>query len=314
MKKHKEESKATTLEFGDVSLDSELGMYYIDMRPAMVNYTSNIYNGAFDENGVPMIQDPEGNLRYYPVNVAQYGFMQHAEYISSKNEKSLSILKACIEKLIDLKTDYKDSYVWLHHTIDVIYNIQPPWASSMAQGEVMSLFLRYYQISENPIHLEVAQMAYKFLQLEDDPYSVRRKDEKGYLWFEEYPSSPPSYVLNGFIYTLFGLYDLYRVTKDQTVKADIDACLDTLKANLHIYDAGYWSYYDLRKKELVRYYYQKNVHVLQLRILHKLTNEQLFEKYAKKWAKTLNRVNFIFVQIMYRVLPRWRKIRSNAKN
>ena len=312
--KHKEESKTVSLKLGDVSLSKELGSYYIDMRPAIVNYTNNIYNGAFDEKGVPMIQDSEGKLAYYPVNVAQYGFMQHAEYLSSKKEESLSVLKACIERLIEMKTEYKGTFVWFHHSEDLNYHIPAPWASAMAQGEIMSLFLRYYQISNDPIHLEAARKAYQFLQIEDDTHSVRRKDERGYLWFEEYPSSPPSYVLNGYIYAIFGLYDLYRVTKDITVKADIDACLETLKANLPKYDAGYWSYYDQLKKELVRYYYQKNVHVLQMKAMYQLTNEPIFDKYAKKWAKTLTPLHFLFVQIMYRVLPRWRKIRSYAKN
>jgi hypothetical protein len=312
--KHREESKSVTLEIGDVSLNKNLGSYYIDMRPAIVNYTSNIYNGEFDKNGVPMIQDSEGNLAYYPVNVAQYGFMQHAEYLSSKKEESLNTLRACVAKLIDLKTEYKGTFVWLHQSKDENYNIPAPWASAMAQGEVMSLLLRFYQISNDEIHLEVAQKAYQFLQIENDPQCVRRKDENGFLWFEEYPSSPPSYVLNGFIYTVFGLYDLYRVTQDPTVKADLDSCLKTLKANIHKYDAGYWSYYDQLKKELVRYYYQKNVHVLQLRVLHKLTDEPVFDKYAKKWAKTLTPFHKVFVQIMYRVLPRWRKLKSYAKN
>ncbi|MDG1330756.1 MAG: D-glucuronyl C5-epimerase family protein [Crocinitomicaceae bacterium] len=311
--KHKEESRSLSLKLGDISLEKELGGYYIDMRPAIVNYTGNIYNGTFDDNGVPMVQTPDGNLAYFPVNIAQYGFIQHTEYLSLKKDESLATLRACIEKLDELKTEYKDSFVWFHHSKNESYKLEAPWASAMAQGEIMSLFLRFYQISNDPKHLEVAQKAYKFLQVEDDPHSLRRTDENGYLWFEEYPSSPPSYVLNGFIYTIFGLYDLYRVTGDKVVKADIFACIETLKANLHRYDAGYWSYYDLYKKELVRYYYQKNVHVLQLEALFQLTKEPIFGQYAKKWKKTLTPLHFAFVQIMYRVLPRWRKLRSYGK-
>lgn len=50
-KKHSEESKEIRLKLGTVSLDKELGTYYIDMRPAEIHYTQNIYNGEFDEKG-----------------------------------------------------------------------------------------------------------------------------------------------------------------------------------------------------------------------------------------------------------------------
>lgn len=37
----------------------------------------------------------------------------------------------------------------------------------------------------------------------------------GLYWLEEYPTTPSSYTLNGFIYSLFGIYDLYQVTNDE---------------------------------------------------------------------------------------------------
>ena len=140
-----------------------------------------------------------------------------------------------------------------------------------------------------------------------------RRDENNNLWFEEYPSKEPSYVLNGFVYCLFGLYDLYRITRKEEIKKEIDECIITLKNNLHKFDAGYWSYYDLLKKELVKYYYQKNVHPLQLEALYKLTNEEILNFYKTKWEKTLTPLNFLFVQLMYRIKPKKDKILSLFK-
>ena len=67
----KEENKKITLSLGDVSWNNTLGIYYIDMRPSIIHYTDNIYDGAFDENGVPLINDGEGNLYYSPVKICQ---------------------------------------------------------------------------------------------------------------------------------------------------------------------------------------------------------------------------------------------------
>lgn len=305
----KEEFKHITLPLGKVSLEEELGMYYIDMRPAKAHYVNNIYDGGFDSEGVPYCR-LDNSKHYSPVNIAQYGFILHAEYLEHQRDETLHPLKKCVDKLVELATITEKECVWWHNYQEVKYNIPPPWASAMAQGEAISLFLRYYQIGGEEKYLDLSLKAFHFLKYHESNKQVRRFDEKGCLWYEEYPSSPPSYVLNGFVYALFGLYDLYRVTGMNSIKEEIDLCIDTLKKNLHRFDAGYWSYYDLQHKELVRYYYQKNVHVPQMHVLYLLTNEPLFLKYKIKWEKELNPFNFAFVQIMYRMLPRWRKLIS----
>lgn len=305
---HKEESKKIELHLGDVSLNKELGTYYIDMRPAIIHYTQNIYDGTFDKNGVPTIKNSKGELDYFPINIAQYGFMLHADFLETQDKKTLTTLNNCLAVLENIKEENKNYTVWYHHYHSDRYNLKAPWASAMAQGEVVSFYLRMHQILKKDSLLQTAQKAYQFLKIDYKDGGVRRRDEKGYLWFEEYPSDPPSYVLNGFIYTLFGLYDLYRVTKSNEVKQDIDQSIETLKNNLHRFDAGYWSNYDLYYKELVRYYYQKNVHIPQLQILYILTKEPIFDKYAKKWKKTLNPFNYLLVQLMYRIKPRYQRI------
>lgn len=300
-----EELKHIKLELGEVSLLQELGSYYIDMRPAKLHYTENIYDGGFDDEGIPYC----GGLKeknYFPINIAQFGFILHAEYLESKQVETLHQLKKCIDKLEELATITENDCVWWHNYEELKYKIAAPWASAMAQGEIISLFLRYYQITGEEKYLDLSKRAFHFMKNDVSQKGVRRIDANGDLWLEEYPSSPPSFVLNGFIYAIFGFYDLYRVTGEAEVKEDIDACIMTIKKNLHRFDAGYWSYYDLLKKELVRYYYQKNVHVPQLEVLYLLTSDPIFLKYKVKWERTVNPINFAFVQLMYRILPRWR--------
>ncbi len=302
------ESRHITLGLGDVSLEAELGSYYIDMRPARIHYTDNIYGGGFDEHGVPMIGAPEGT-HYFPVNVCQYGFMLHADWLQNRDPTSLETLESCLRVLDALKSEENGACVWWHHTYQPKYDIDPPWASAMAQGEAMSLYLRMYQVLRRPSLLDTAWEAYRFLSVPWSEGGVRRLDEEGNLWFEEFPSREPSFVLNGFIYTIFGLYDLYRVTGDTGVRDDIDACLRTLRANLHRFDVGYWSLYDLQRKELVRYYYQKNVHVPQMAVLYGLTGEAIFETYRSRWERQITPWNHLFVQLMYRVRPRIQRLR-----
>ena len=305
---HKEESKKINLLLGDVSWDKKLGAYYIDMRPAEVHYTGNIYNGKFDAEGVPMITVTDGNIDYFSINIAQYGFIKHAKWLESKDPNELKVLMACIDRLEKMKATDGVQAIWRHNYREDKYDIDAPWPSAMAQGEIISLYLRVYQINNDASLLETAIQAFNFLKVDIKDGGTRFTDSNGFVWLEEYPSAPHSFVLNGFIYAIFGIIDLYRVTGDQEVKAEMDVFLNTLLKNVSQFDCGYWSYYDLVRKELVRFYYQKNVHAPQMEVLHQLTKEPVYDELAKKWRSKANRLNFIFVQIMYRVLPRYRKL------
>jgi hypothetical protein len=304
----KEERKDITLRLGDVSMSETLGAYYIDMRPAVVHYTENLYGGSFDENGVPMNAGPTGSF-YFPINIAQYGFMLHAEWLETGAADTMTTIEHCLAVLEELKTEDEQQCVWWHRHYEEKYEIEPPWASAMAQGELISLYLRLWQALDRPNLFETAQKAYRFMHLPFEERGVRRRDEHGNLWLEEYPSKEPSFVLNGFIYALFGLYDLYRVTRDEEVRRDIDTCIDTLVARLPDFDSGYWSNYDLQRRELVRYYYQKNVHVPQLAVLEALTGNPVFGYYRRKWERQITPLNYLLVRVMYRVRPRMGRLR-----
>lgn len=297
---------------GEVSLSETLSGYYIDMSEALVHYTDGIF-GDFDENGVPMVGWGQ-EADYYPSNIAQYGFILHE--IWRRNQiltDYLDKMNACINWFENNKEVFNDTYVWRQPTADSHYGLKAGWASAMTQGEVISFLLRMYQINGEENLLNTAIKAYDFLQFDIKEGGVRRFDADGNLWLEEYPTEQPSFVLNGFIYAVFGLYDLYRVTKLERVKKDIELCVKTLTENIEKYDTGYWSLYDQMHGELVKYYYQKNVHTPQLEALYELTGEGVFDQLAMKWKKTVNPVNFLFVQMMYRVLPRVRKLKNLLK-
>lgn len=302
-----EESRKIKLLLGGVSLKSELGSYYIDMRPAIIHYQNNIWGGKYDDDGVPMISVND-SFEYFPINISQYGFILHADWLTNKKPVTMDKLTKCLDKLEQLKDENDIQCVWWHKFHNEKYNLKPPWASAMAQGECISFYLRMYQILGDEKLLKTALKAYRFMRDDMSKTGVRRRDSQGNLWFEEYPSDPPSFVLNGFIYAIFGLYDLYRITRNKEVKEDVDDCITTLKENISKFDCGYWSLYDLQKKELVRYYYQKNVHVPQLEVLYKLTEEKIFKTYKEKWERQVTRSNFMFVQAMYRVRPRIQKM------
>lgn len=308
-----EEYKHIQLEKGDTSMSPQLGVYYIDLTNSLIHYESDFY-GDKDENGIPMT-GTGADAQYYPINIAQYGLLLHAIWLKEKEDSYLQRMKNCVDVIWKLKAENEKHCYWQHDSYKPRFDLTPGWTSAMAQGQCISLFLRYYQITKEEKYLESSKKAFQFMKdVSVSEGGVRAYDNEGNLWLEEYPSpKKPSCVLNGFIYAMWGLYDLYRVTKNEEVKEEIDACVKTLKNTLHKYDVGYWSLYDQRTKELVRYYYQKNVHVPQMEIMYDLTQEPIFMKYYKKWKKTVTPFHYAFVFIMYRIRPRWLMLKNKLK-
>ena len=52
-------------------------------------------------------------------------------------------------------------------------------------------------------------------------------------------------MLNGGIFALWGLYDVGAALGDDEIAREFEQGADTLAANLHRWDTGYWSRYDL---------------------------------------------------------------------
>jgi len=82
-----------------------------------------------------------------------------------------------------------------------------------------------------------------------------------FVWFQEYPTEPNTFVLNGFMYSLIGLYDLWHTTKyslseepqNEVIRYEgLEAGdlflrgLKSLNTMLPLYDVASGSVYDLR--------------------------------------------------------------------
>ena len=110
-------------------------------------------------------------------------------------------------------------------------------------------------------------------------------DERGNLWFEEYIVSPPTHILNGFIWAAWGVYDYFLATESNTARDLFAQAVRTLRANLNRYDLGFWSLYEQSGTLLpmVASPFYHRLHVVQLRVMHRLTGDETFARRADKW-------------------------------
>ncbi len=131
---------------------------------------------------------------------------------------------------------------------------------------------------------------------------VLHKDDEGNHWIEEYLVDPPTHILNGFIWALWGVYDYHLLTRDPEASWLFKSLLGTITRNLEKYDAGFWSFYELtpqRIKSLASPFYHR-LHIVQLQIMHLMTDDEIFLFYANKWRDYLDRRLFRVMAIMYK--------------
>ena len=134
---------------------------------------------------------------------------------------------------------------WIHRwAMPHTYSIEPPWVSAMAQGEGASLLLRAHAATGEERYAEAAIRALRPMAADLAEGGVRSPLGDGFF-LEEYPTDPPSMVLNGGIFALWGYHDAALGLGDEDARRQFELGVDTLSANLDRWDTGSWSLYDL---------------------------------------------------------------------
>jgi len=216
--------------------------YYIHMEP---------WEGSFDSDGIPLVDyGGEIGLQYNPVTISQHALANWALYLKTSKSKYRETFMKQADWLIEhlVLGEGRGFYVWEYHFDFVPREMKAPWISAMAQGQGISVLLRAYELTEEEKYLEAAEAALEAFEIPIGEGGVMHADEKGFVWYEEYPGQPPPHVLNGFIFALFGLNDFYKATASEKALRLFDEGIETLEANLHRYDIGYWSAHDLTEK------------------------------------------------------------------
>ena len=264
----------------------ELGEYY------MLFAEKADYQGFYDSSGVPQL-DYHGQigLQYNPIAIAQYGLGNYNLFRRSADpERRRKFFVAADWLCSHLEQNPHGLAVWNHHfNWEYRDTLRAPWYSALAQGQGISLLMRAHkesrQESEAAAYLNAAQRALACFHVAMQDGGVAFTDESGDLWFEEYIVSPPTHILNGFIWAAWGIYDYFLAAKDASAQQLFSRAVRTLLHNLDRYDLGFWSLYEQSGTRLPMvaspFYHQ--LHIVQLRVMHRLTGEEAFARVADRW-------------------------------
>jgi heparosan-N-sulfate-glucuronate 5-epimerase len=265
---------------------SELGEYY------MLFAEKAEYKGALDSKGIPLL-DYHGRIgrQYNPIAIAQYGLGNYNLFRQTGDSARRKKFFVVAEWLCShLEQNAHGLALWNHH-FDWEYRdtLTAPWYSALAQGQGISVLVRAHRESGDARYLNTAQQAlasfYKPIDEGGVAFTDYQSNDRGDLWFEEYIVSPPTHILNGFIWAAWGVYDYFLATKDSSAQDLFSRAVQTLLHNLDRYDLGFWSLYEQSGTRLpmVASLFYHRLHIVQLRVMHRLTGESKFADIADRW-------------------------------
>ncbi len=278
-----------------------IGPYYVSLKEKMVDYPyRDRYGGILDIN-------PLDNSKFFhPIQNSHYCMALYETYLESKDESLLDemikIGDAIIKNGVD--TDYGGK-VW-PLPLQFHKNQKLPWISAMYQGSIIGALVRLYEVNPKEEYIEVARKALKAFTIPISKGGVISDDSSQGAYYEEYAYreiDKQRHTLNGMLAALFGIYDFWKMTKDEEARSIFDKGVKVIRENLIKFDWPFCSVYDLRYQQgevpIINPRYNA-VHIAQLRVLAKMTGDDYFAAFADLWElKLKDRINRLRITIHY---------------
>ncbi|MEU0081183.1 D-glucuronyl C5-epimerase family protein [Micromonospora tulbaghiae] len=228
------------------SADTVTGFARDGFRPQSAPETALPYNDAalaprvdsfpHDAQGVRLFRY-NGVTYDHPVVQAQWGLSNLRTYLATQDSFFLDRALAQAQRNLDRKVESRGAW-WYPYGFDYPRCAQrtgmvAPWYSAMAQGQLLSLFVRLSQVTGDPKWRTAADRTFASLLVTPAANAPWASwvDADGHLWLEEYPVSAAvtgERVLNGHIFAIYGVYDYWRLTADAQALALFDGATTTL--------------------------------------------------------------------------------------
>jgi hypothetical protein len=245
-----------------------------------------------DSSGIPKAWYRVTGAVYWPAYIAWYGLVQLGCYLRCGDEESLNrFLKQVLwlEKNAVVRSD--GAVVWPMH-FDYPHGamvLKAPWISAYTQGLVISALVRAWRLTKRPALMELLKHSAKVFEL-DVEHSGVRVSLDGHFLYTETPGGPLPGILDGFLSSLIGLYDLYVETENSAVGRLFEEGIAGLKYALPRWDyRGKWSLYNCAYLSPPAYHH---LNCLLLDVLGGLAKEPLLSDYAQRWsAKKLSAID-----------------------
>lgn len=258
------------------------GRYPLDFKPRILEE----HYPFFDNNGVPMWPAKENNKYFYHyTTMFSYALGQSDFYLLTGRKEHLDKVMAVADYILKsgvLEDDgllLRESDNKGKHTGNV---------SAMSQGEGMSVLCRAYEYTGNESYLISAEKLIKpFLRNVDEGGVKGEISTLKIPWYEEYVDKPLFHVLNGMVYSLWGLRDLTNLTGNKNSFELFENGIEYVEKALPLFDSGYWSYYWIPEngRNYTASMMYHNLHICQLQALYDQTGSRIIKAYIEKFLE-----------------------------
>ena len=250
----------------------------------------------FGEDGLPVLKVDDGSIIYFPIAIFQYGLGAYDTFLLQKDSDMRQLMLKCADWAV---TNQQKDGGWSNFFYE---NPENPY-SSMAQGEGVSLVLRAYQETSEEKYAEAAHRAINFMlhPIENGGATEYRGNE---VFLHEFTDKPV--VLNGWIFSVFGLFDYCLTFAQPEVNKILERTIQTMANHLGDYDNGYWSMYNCEKMITSPFYH--SLHIAQMDAMYQISGMEVFRETKERWEKyqksRLNRTRSFVKKAMQKIMER----------
>lgn len=276
--------------------------------------------------------------KHHPLFIFNYSINCLYSYLQSGDKKFLNECVNSFDHNIKKAYQTKDVIVF-YYTIEITVllniNLNSDWCSCIAQGYALYISSKLYKITNDIKYLEICKKIYNSYYLEKNKKNkfFFTTIKNNYIWFQEYQHNKETYILNGFIYGILGLYEYYSLVYNYKLfnKNELNRLYKLLCSSLYsienyamlFINENWISSYCLYNINYTKLNYNK-IHKRQFNQLYKITNEQIFKKISnliksneENLFKILNKDRKLFKKsIPLNLLPsdNLQKLMLNFKN
>lgn len=277
--------------------------YYIDFR-----HKTKTIKSTKVRNGIPQVRVYKNKFVIHPVTVAQLALGWYDRWVFEGKKQYVEEFIRLADILCENSiSDNLRGTIWPIPYPVKLYGLEANWISSLVQGQAISTLARAFCLTNKNKYKMILKNAIQPFMIEVDNGGVLRYDEWKNPFYEEYPSKRKTLVLNGMISSLFGLYDYYKLMKNDKAKYLYETGIKTVLLYLPRYDLGYWSKYSLfsfsSNLNLASHYYHQE-HICQLTALYLLSKNDAFFQYANQWKKYQRNLFYNFIVLFIKSYKR----------
>lgn len=222
---------------------------------------------SFNAQGVVQKVYRAQGAQYNPLFIAWWGLHRLGVFHSTGDGAALKDFWAQVDWLRAHAVQRQDEAIVWRCEFDWqegVALLKSPWISAMYQSIVISALVRAYRLKKDSELLDLCLKATKVFTLSIEEGGVRTVLGSGAL-YEEYPVYPLPRVLDGFLFSLLGLYDLAVETGSAEMYGLVSDGVVGLRLALQDWDyRGKWSWYGTHGYLCPPQYHQLNAKLLEL--------------------------------------------------